>query len=100
MTDPTTAGLLIILLILLTTIWTYPLIRTEIRSNKKFLVIKAGVHLIAGIVMLWLSVASWNLDISMMLRLVAGFVLLYEGAITLLNIHADMKTPAIRERGM
>ncbi len=100
MTDPTTTGLLIILLILLTTVWTYPLFRTEIRGNKKFLAFKAAVHLIAGTVMLWLSVASWNPDISMILRLVAGFVLLYEGAITLLNIHADMKTPSIRERGM
>jgi hypothetical protein len=99
MTDPTTAGFLIILLILLTVVWTYPLFRTDIKRNIRFLALKAYVHITAALVMFGLAVANWNLDIFQVLRLVAGFFLLYEGTITILNIYADMRRTPIRERG-
>ncbi|MDD1727565.1 MAG: hypothetical protein LUQ50_00670 [Methanospirillum sp.] len=99
MTDPTTAGFLIILLILLTVIWTYPLFRVEIKRDIRFLAIKACVHITAALVLFGLAVTNWNFDVFQMLRLVAGFFLLYEGTITILNIYADMRRSPIRERG-
>ena len=100
MTDPTTAGFLIILLILLTVVWTYPLFRADIQRDIRFLALKAYVHITAALVLFGLAVTNWNFDVFQVLRLVAGFFLLYEGTITILNIYADMRRLPIRERGM
>ncbi|HWQ64581.1 MAG TPA: hypothetical protein VN429_09215 [Methanospirillum sp.] len=100
MTDPIIVGFLIILLILLTIVWTYPLIKAEIKRNIRFLVLKACLHIIAALVLFGLAADNWSLDIYHVLHLVAGLSLLYEGAITILNIYEDMKKIPVREKGM
>lgn len=99
MTDPVIAGFLIILLILLTIVWIYPLFRTEIKRNIRFLVIKACLHILTALVLFKLAIDNWNLDIYHVLHLVAGLSLLYEGVITILNIYEYIKIP-VREKGM
>jgi len=100
MTDPITAGILVILLILLTFVWTYPLIRKEVQDMLLFRVFKAGVHLVAGFVLLWIGFVNWKIDLFQILKILSGFLLLYEGAITILNVQADIRRSKIREKEM
>ncbi len=51
---------------------------------------KAYVSLTAGFVLLGLAAFNPVLDLFLILRLVAGFTLLYDGAVTLLNLYDDM----------
>jgi len=101
MTDPAVkAGVLIILLILLTFVWIYPLYRVEIKRNIQFLSLKAFIHITAALVLFGLAATSWNLDASHVLNLICGVFLMYEGVITTLNIYEDMKKIPVREKGM
>ncbi|PWR69818.1 hypothetical protein [Methanospirillum lacunae] len=101
MTDPVVkAGVLIILLILLTFVWTYPLYRAEIKRDIRFLSFKAFVHITTALVLFGLAVANWNLDASHVLNMICGVFLLHEGVVTILNMYEDMKRLPIREKGM
>ncbi len=101
MIDPVVkAGILIILLILLTFVWTYPLYRPEIKRDIRFLSFKAFIHITTALVLFGIAAATWNLDISHVLNLICGVFLLHEGVVTILNIYEDMKKLPIREKDM
>jgi len=101
MTDPVVkAGVLILLLILLTFVWTYPLYRAEIKRDIRFLSFKGFVHITAALVLFGLAAANWNLDASHVLNLICGAFLLHEGVVTILNMYEDIKKISFREKGM
>lgn len=89
MTDIRVTGLLIILILLLSTVWFYPFIKPDMRSHPQYRICKSGVYLVTGLVLISLITLNPALDLFMILRLIAGFTLLYEGIVTLLNLYTD-----------
>lgn len=98
MSDFLVSGILILILAFLTVVWVDPFIRPGIETRPKYRIFKAGVYLGTGICLLILAGIDPTMDLFMILRISAGLLLLYEGVVTVLNMHDQMKT--VRRRGL
>lgn len=96
MSDVLVSGILILMLAFLTVVWVYPFIRPGIEKRPKYRYFKAGVYLGAGICLLILAGFDPTMDLFMLLRISAGLLLLYEGIVTVLNMHDQKKHLTLR----
>lgn len=100
MTEFISGALLILLLLALGAVWTYPILRKDACENRHYLMLRSGVYLAAGLVLLTLAASGPALDLLRLLRIIAGLVILYEGIRTILKIHTEMRRAKTREQGM
>lgn len=100
MADLITSLILSLLLVVLVVVWTLPYIRKETVEKRGFLVLKAGITLIVGGFLLSLAVVNKTVDLLLVLRVIGGCVLLYEGTTTVLKICTEMRRTEIRELDM
>ncbi|HWQ66881.1 MAG TPA: hypothetical protein VN372_08430 [Methanospirillum sp.] len=91
MTDVAYTGVLTLLLIALTATWVYPVLRPEIEQSRSYNWIKSFVSIIAGLVLIGTALVSvW--EIFLLLRVIAGGALLYDGIGILIRLYRFRET--------